>query len=59
MDTLPPAQREVVVLRDVEGLDGPEVAEALGITEANARVLLHRGRTRVRAEIESYVRGEA
>jgi RNA polymerase sigma-70 factor (ECF subfamily) len=59
VDALPPAQREVVVLRDVEGLDGPEVAEALGISEANARVLLHRGRTRVRAEIESYVRGEA
>lgn len=59
VDTLPTAQREVVVLRDIEGLDGPEVAEALGITEANARVLLHRGRARVRAEIESYVRGEA
>ena len=59
LDALPPAQREVVVLRDVEGLDGPEVAEALGITEANVRVLLHRGRGRVRAAIESYVHPEA
>ncbi|MFO0627680.1 MAG: RNA polymerase sigma factor [Polyangiales bacterium] len=59
VDALPPAQREVVVLRDIEGLDGPEVAEALGISEANARVLLHRGRARVRAAVEAYVRGEA
>jgi RNA polymerase sigma-70 factor (ECF subfamily) len=45
---LPEAQREVVVLRDVEGLDPAEVATALGISDGNQRVLLHRGRTRLR-----------
>jgi len=54
--TLPPAQRRVVTLRDVEGLESGEVCELLGLTEGNQRVLLHRGRTRVRqalaAELE-------
>jgi RNA polymerase sigma-70 factor (ECF subfamily) len=45
---LPDAQREVVVLRDVEGLDAAEVATVLGITDGNQRVLLHRGRAKLR-----------
>jgi RNA polymerase sigma-70 factor (ECF subfamily) len=45
---LPDAQREVVVLRDVNGLDPAEVATVLGISDGNQRVLLHRGRTRLR-----------
>ena len=46
---LPSAQRQVVVLRDIEGLDAPEVATLLGLSDGNQRVLLHRGRTRLRA----------
>jgi RNA polymerase sigma-70 factor (ECF subfamily) len=52
IDALPAAQRAVVLLRDVEGHDGGEVARILGLTEGNMRVLLHRGRTRLRATLE-------
>jgi RNA polymerase sigma-70 factor, ECF subfamily len=45
---LPPTLREVVVLRDVEGLSAADVAAALGITDGHQRVLLHRGRARLR-----------
>src|SRR3954447_21319183 len=45
---LPGRQRAVVTLRDVEGLDATEVAELLGISDGCQRVLLHRGRTRLR-----------
>jgi RNA polymerase sigma-70 factor, ECF subfamily len=54
VDTLPEQQRTVILLRDVAGLEGPEVAEALGISEGNQRVILHRARSRVRAELEEY-----
>jgi RNA polymerase sigma-70 factor (ECF subfamily) len=50
---LPPRQREVVVLRDVEGLPSTDVCEVLGISEGNQRVLLHRGRSRMRAALEA------
>ena len=45
---LPESQRQVVVLRDVEGLPPGEVAELLGVSDGNQRVLLHRGRARLR-----------
>jgi RNA polymerase sigma-70 factor, ECF subfamily len=48
IDRLPPNQRQVIILRDIEDWDSAEVCEALGISEANQRVLLHRARTRVR-----------
>ncbi len=46
---LPDNQRQVVMLRDVEGLDSAEVVKLLGLSEGNQRVLLHRGRARLRA----------
>jgi RNA polymerase sigma-70 factor (ECF subfamily) len=58
LDGLPPRQREVVLLRDVEGLSSAEVCEVLAITEANQRVLLHRGRSRLRQLLESALGGE-
>jgi RNA polymerase sigma-70 factor (ECF subfamily) len=52
IDGLPPAQRQVVTLRDVEGLSSAEVCDVLAITEGNQRVLLHRARARIRRHLE-------
>ena len=49
LDGLPSTQRLVVTMRDVEGLEAEEVCTVLGVTAGNQRVLLHRGRARVRA----------
>lgn len=48
IDGLPPQQRQVVTLRDVQGLGSGEVCAVLGISKANERVLLHRGRSKLR-----------
>jgi len=53
--TLPAAQRAVLVLRDVDGLTAAEACQLLGLTEGNQRVLLHRGRSKVRAALERYL----
>jgi RNA polymerase sigma-70 factor, ECF subfamily len=58
IDALPGLQRDVVWLRDVQGLSAMEVCDLLEITDANQRVLLHRGRSRVRQALESYFAGE-
>ncbi len=55
MADLPAAQREVVLLRDVEGWSADEVCNALGISSVNQRVLLHRGRVALRAALEEYL----
>lgn len=52
--TLPAHQRAVLTLRDIEGWSCPEVCAILGISEGNQRVLLHRARTSIRAELERY-----
>jgi RNA polymerase sigma-70 factor (ECF subfamily) len=52
VEQLPDSQRQVVTLRDIEGLSSSEVCAMLGISEGNQRVLLHRARTRVRAMLE-------
>lgn len=56
--TLPEAQREVILLRDVDGWTPIEVSEVLGITDGNQRVLLHRARSKVRAALEEYLNPE-
>jgi RNA polymerase sigma-70 factor, ECF subfamily len=55
---LPPAWREVITLRDVEGWTAEEVCNVLGISETNQRVLLHRARSRVRGALEHYFDAE-
>src|SRR5208283_3673923 len=57
LEELPEAQRLVVTLRDVEGCSSEEVCNALELSETNQRVLLHRGRARVRAALELYLAG--
>jgi RNA polymerase sigma-70 factor (ECF subfamily) len=54
IEALPPAQRAVISLRDVEGWRSDETCNALGLTETNQRVLLHRARSRVRQALEDY-----
>ena len=56
IERLPPTQRAVLELRDVEGLSADEVCNALDLTETNGRVLLHRARAKVRAALEEYLR---
>lgn len=52
IDALPENQRQVVLLRDVQGLSAAEACDILGLSDANQRVLLHRGRSRVRGMLE-------
>jgi RNA polymerase sigma-70 factor (ECF subfamily) len=54
IQALPPAQAQVITLRDVEGWSSEEVCALLGISEGNQRVLLHRARSKVRSSLERY-----
>jgi len=56
IERLPPSQREVITLRDIEGWTVDEVCNTLGISETNHRVLLHRARSRVRRALERYLK---
>jgi RNA polymerase sigma-70 factor (ECF subfamily) len=54
---LPERQRLIVALRDIEGLSAEEVCELLELSQENQRVLLHRGRSRLRSCLEAYLDG--
>ena len=54
ISTLPPAQQQVITLRDIEGWPAEDVCNVLTISETNQRVLLHRARSRVRALLEKH-----
>jgi len=56
---LPDRQRLVVGLRDIEGCSAEEACALLELSEENQRVLLHRGRSRLRAALDEYLEGEA
>jgi RNA polymerase sigma-70 factor, ECF subfamily len=53
IQSLPPAYRETLVLRLVEGMTGDEIAGRTGLTPASVRVNLHRGMKRLREALES------
>lgn len=57
IDSLPRSQRTVVQLHDVEGWTAEEIRKVLRISESNQRVLLHRGRSKVRRALERYLTG--
>ena len=59
LEGLPTAQRTVVTLRDLEGWSSEEVCNVLELAETNQRVLLHRGRARLRAALERYHSGKS
>jgi RNA polymerase sigma-70 factor (ECF subfamily) len=54
ISALPPRQRAIIVARDVIGMDAAEAAAVLALSTGNQRVLLHRARSTVRAELERY-----
>jgi RNA polymerase sigma-70 factor (ECF subfamily) len=56
LDDLPENQRQVVLLRDVEGLPTGDVCNILALSETNVRVILHRGRAKLRQALDRYVR---
>jgi RNA polymerase sigma-70 factor (ECF subfamily) len=58
IEQLPPAQRLVITMRDLEGFGSAETCNALDLSETNQRVLLHRARAKVRAALERHF-GEA
>ncbi len=55
--TLPDAYRETLLLRLVEGMTGPEIAERTGLTPDSVRVNLHRGMKRLRDLLSDRARG--
>lgn len=57
IEALPAILREVLILRDVEGVEAKEVCQMLKITETNLYVRLHRARERVRVAVETYLEG--
>jgi RNA polymerase sigma-70 factor, ECF subfamily len=55
IESLPVKQREVLILRDVDGLSAAEVCETLQLSESNQRVLLHRARSTMRRLLDDYL----
>ena len=58
LDQLPGRQRQVVLLRDVEGLTSEETCQVLGLQPGNQRILLHRGRAALREKLVDEMRKE-
>jgi RNA polymerase sigma-70 factor (ECF subfamily) len=56
---LPDAYRETMVLRLVEGMTGPEIAEQTGMTPGSVRVNLHRGMKLLREQLGIVAEEEA
>jgi RNA polymerase sigma-70 factor (ECF subfamily) len=59
IDTLPPTQSAVIVLRDLQGWPAEEVSAVLRLSRGNQRVLLHRARSQVRSTLDEHLSGAA
>jgi RNA polymerase sigma-70 factor (ECF subfamily) len=57
IEALPRNLKDVLILRDVEGVEAKEVCDILKISETNLYVRLHRARERVRQAVETYLEG--
>ena len=55
IEQLPSTQRQVIVLRDIEGWEAGDVCRLLELSDANQRVLLHRARSKVRQALEEHL----
>jgi RNA polymerase sigma-70 factor (ECF subfamily) len=55
IEELPPLQRSVIAMRDIQGCGPDDVCSVLEISDGNQRVLLHRARSRVRAALETHL----
>jgi RNA polymerase sigma-70 factor (ECF subfamily) len=58
IEQLPPNQRAVITLRDIEGFSADEVRNVLDVSDTNQRVLLHRARSKVRRALEKYLEAD-
>jgi RNA polymerase sigma-70 factor (ECF subfamily) len=58
IEELPPLQRSVIAMRDIQGCGPEDVCSVLEISDGNQRVLLHRARSRVRAKLEKHLDSE-
>jgi RNA polymerase sigma-70 factor (ECF subfamily) len=58
IEALPPLQRSVIAMRDIQGCGPEDVCAVLEISDGNHRVLLHRARSRVRAALETHLASE-
>lgn len=56
LNELPPIQRSVVTLRDIQALDMESICKILEVSESNGRVLLHRARSQIREAIDEFQR---
>lgn len=55
---LPPLQRTVIALRDIQGMDMESICKILDVSESNGRVLLHRARSQIREAIDQHQRNQ-
>lgn len=58
IEALPQTSKDVLILRDVEGVEAKEACDILKISETNLYVRLHRARERVRQAVETYLEGQ-
>ena len=59
LNDLPPIQRSVVSLRDIQGLDMDSICKILEVSESNGRVLLHRARSQIREAIDAFQKAQS